>query len=343
MNPLRACQGPTTGLGQASGCCHVRPANGKNKQMTTKFSPFFLLFGREARYPCEIPEEYGTAQWSLTSSRTPKRKMTSVSPLRCKAMCLPHDLSPPPLSCQALPLPHTLSPPRSIPPSPVGSSALASPRSIPPSLVGSPALSPPRSIPSSPVGFPALSPHRSIPPSPVGSPVLSPPRSIPPCPVGSPSLSPPNSLPPSPLCSTALSTNRGHPHSPLTSAGEAVQASATDTVIETLYVLPSKIGPFKVYFEDIHRTAPNMEVESEVMNAYMPLLVKSFNKESKGRAIAIDTFEMCSIWQQKQAKVKLDPQDYKYILGIINACNHWTLMCATLGLRGSMEKSKDNL
>lgn len=28
------------------------------KQMTTKFSPYFLMFGREARYPSEIPEHY---------------------------------------------------------------------------------------------------------------------------------------------------------------------------------------------------------------------------------------------------------------------------------------------
>lgn len=28
------------------------------KQLTTKFSPYFLLFGREARYPCEVPETY---------------------------------------------------------------------------------------------------------------------------------------------------------------------------------------------------------------------------------------------------------------------------------------------
>ena len=26
------------------------------KQMTTKFSPYFLMFGREARYPTEVPE-----------------------------------------------------------------------------------------------------------------------------------------------------------------------------------------------------------------------------------------------------------------------------------------------
>ncbi|XP_041860681.1 cold shock-induced protein TIR1-like [Melanotaenia boesemani] len=28
------------------------------KQITTKFSPFFLLFGTEARYPSEVPEDY---------------------------------------------------------------------------------------------------------------------------------------------------------------------------------------------------------------------------------------------------------------------------------------------
>ena len=28
------------------------------KHMTTKFSPFFLLFGTEARLPSEVPEDY---------------------------------------------------------------------------------------------------------------------------------------------------------------------------------------------------------------------------------------------------------------------------------------------
>ncbi|XP_059926400.1 uncharacterized protein LOC132471262 isoform X1 [Gadus macrocephalus] len=68
-----------------------------------------------------------------------------------------------------------------------------------------------------------------------------------------------------------------------------------------------------------------MEFESEVMNAYMQLLVRDFNVKSTDRAMAIDTFEMSNIWKRKQPKVKLDPHMYKYILGIINENHHWKL------------------
>lgn len=44
---------------------------GQSAQMTTKFSPFFLTFGREARYPSQIPYEYRV---SCTYKHILKRK-----------------------------------------------------------------------------------------------------------------------------------------------------------------------------------------------------------------------------------------------------------------------------
>ncbi|KAI7790211.1 putative gypsy retrotransposon integrase-like protein 1-like [Triplophysa rosa] len=35
------------------------------KQLTTKFSPFYLMFGTEARYPCEVPEDYKVDQLKI--------------------------------------------------------------------------------------------------------------------------------------------------------------------------------------------------------------------------------------------------------------------------------------
>ncbi|KAA0716605.1 hypothetical protein E1301_Tti018825 [Triplophysa tibetana] len=69
-------------------------------------------------------------------------------------------------------------------------------------------------------------------------------------------------------------------------------------------VLLAKIGPFKLFYADIHRTAPTMELESEVMNAFVYILVRKFNESSQDRAASIDSYEMSNIWIHKRAKVK---------------------------------------
>ena len=35
------------------------------KQMTTKYSPYFMMFGREARYPTQVPEHYKVGLLSI--------------------------------------------------------------------------------------------------------------------------------------------------------------------------------------------------------------------------------------------------------------------------------------
>ncbi|KAL3062118.1 hypothetical protein OYC64_010098 [Pagothenia borchgrevinki] len=70
-----------------------------------------------------------------------------------------------------------------------------------------------------------------------------------------------------------------------------------------------------------------MELESEVINAYLAVKVNDFNKENpRGqRATFIDTFEMSRIWNNGTSRLKIDPLDYAVILGIVNDHHHWTL------------------
>ncbi|KAJ4939097.1 hypothetical protein JOQ06_028558 [Pogonophryne albipinna] len=72
------------------------------------------------------------------------------------------------------------------------------------------------------------------------------------------------------------------------------------------HVLVSKIGPYKMYYWDIRQIRPNMELESEVINAYLAVKVKDFNQENpRGqRATFIDTFEMTTIWNNGTSRLK---------------------------------------
>lgn len=103
-----------------------------------------------------------------------------------------------------------------------------------------------------------------------------------------------------------------------------------------MYVLLSKIGPYKIFFSDIHKTSPGEELESEVhnqtffifyfvvmhnkhnmyalsckprcqqvINAFMHLELKKFNSRSAERAFYIDSYEMASIWKGHSTKLKV--------------------------------------
>ncbi|XP_077083155.1 sentrin-specific protease 2-like [Siphateles boraxobius] len=181
----------------------------------------------------------------------------------------------------------------SVPPSPTISKVAASPVSPAISVSSSPTISKVAASPASTSG--------SVPPSPIISKVAA-----------------------SPV-SPAISVS-----SPTTPA-TAVQHQLISIVQEAwagkdVYVLLSRIGPYKIFFKDINKTAPNNELESEVINAYMRLLVRRFNTQSKEQAFQIDSFEMTNIWNGNKSKLKVNPTLYKYLIGIVNDHHHWTLV-----------------
>ncbi|KAI9542211.1 hypothetical protein NQZ68_022264, partial [Dissostichus eleginoides] len=93
------------------------------------------------------------------------------------------------------------------------------------------------------------------------------------------------------------------------------------------HVMVSKIGAYKLYYWDIKHIGPNMELESEVIIAYLAVKVKAFNNENPSgqRATFIDSFEMTNIWNRKKSRLRIDPLTYDVILGIVNDHHHWTL------------------
>ncbi|MEQ2226282.1 hypothetical protein ILYODFUR_025910 [Ilyodon furcidens] len=212
------------------------------------------------------------------------------------------------------------------------------------SSLASPASTAPSTVPAAPTAPAATTTAPSMaPPAPPASTVpasttLDPPASTAPA----ATTTAPSMAPPAPPASTGLSTasaattttppaSTAPSTAPLASTGQSMAQSKAppDSTAEStlntsiiqnvkdawegkkIYLLVSKIGPYKLFFSDISNTAPQKEVESEVINAYLTLLVKKFNDKNTERAFVIDSFEMTNIWQQKKPKMKIDPCLYK--------------------------------
>ncbi|XP_039655415.1 uncharacterized protein LOC120558467 [Perca fluviatilis] len=71
------------------------------------------------------------------------------------------------------------------------------------------------------------------------------------------------------------------------------------------HVLLSKIGAYKLFYWDIKRTGPNMELESESINAHLAVLVHNNNRQNTAKAAFIDSFAMTSIWNRGTPRLKV--------------------------------------
>ncbi|MEQ2312685.1 hypothetical protein AMECASPLE_033726, partial [Ameca splendens] len=91
----------------------------------------------------------------------------------------------------------------------------------------------------------------------------------------------------------------------------------------TAAVLLSKIGPYKLFYFDIFRTAPGRELESKLINTYMKCLERKHNTSSAEKVLCIDSFGMSAVWQKKIPRFKWDPTDYSTLYGIVNDNHHW--------------------
>ncbi|KAI2645542.1 Gypsy retrotransposon integrase-like protein 1 [Labeo rohita] len=180
-------------------------------------------------------------------------------------------------------------------------------------------------------------PHQETSPSPVDiitkeeQPPPSPPSS-PTAPKPSPCDSPKSSTSLSPLdLSAPLSSPVSHP----TTLPTVIPADAKDAVhsyIKSAWagndsvVLLSKVGPHKLFYQDILQVGPGKELESEVINAYLMLKVRHHNLTSPEKAFHMDTFAITAMWNGKYQGLKVNPANYDVIVGIVNECHHWFLV-----------------
>ncbi|XP_049328588.1 gypsy retrotransposon integrase-like protein 1 [Astyanax mexicanus] len=389
------------------------------KQLTTRFSPFFLMFGREARYPAEVPEDYqvdATVENVLSEElvaidierhdrilnivqenvegvqeRTRKRLQSKLpqqnlqvgdvvlrknirSQQRKGGKLDPEFLGPFTITKVAgksidlvdsngkaihkvnidhLKLYNEQTP--RIPQKLKGHHDVFS--IAPPSVTSSPPAtvisSPPATVISSPPATVISSPPATVISSPPATVISSPPATVISSPPATANLhpsvisSPLSTVQPAvqPAVTTSPPTSTSSLPVPVTSSPPPVISSPPSGTIfaqtsvsslekcvkeawegKNVHVLLSKIGPYKLFYWDIANLAPNQQVESEVINAYLKHIVHKKNQEHGGKqALYIDSFEMTGMWQGKNTKLKCDPNNFQVILGAVNEPNHWIL------------------
>ncbi|XP_041843701.1 uncharacterized protein LOC121641551 [Melanotaenia boesemani] len=207
----------------------------------------------------------------------------------------------------------------------------------------------PPSAPATPPSAPATPPSAPIPPPSAPAPAPTP-SAAPATPLSAPTAS----AAPAPPPSAPAPTSPAAPAPP----SPAFTPRHTKTVAEKYvrdawagnvsHVLLSKVGAYKMFYWDISQIGPNMEMESEAINAYMSIIVRDHNAQNTQKAAVIDSFAMTAIWQGKSSRIKIKPLDYHILLGIINQNHHWILAAIYPHekrslLMGPLGESKQNI
>ncbi|XP_049446704.1 uncharacterized protein LOC125897414 [Epinephelus fuscoguttatus] len=82
----------------------------------------------------------------------------------------------------------------------------------------------------------------------------------------------------------------------------------------------SRLGPYKLYMEDLLYLAPGKEMESQIINAYLTMVGR------KSGAVIIDSYGMTAVWQGKQTGLKQLALDRDVAAGAVCHEGHWTLI-----------------
>ncbi|RXN13050.1 gag-pol fusion [Labeo rohita] len=328
-------------------------------QLTTRYSPFFLMFGMEARYPCEVPETFEInstvesviAENTVSEAISLKEKMDHIvkenvgkkqerrhrvatqAPFSVGQKVLRKNIRT--QQRKGGKLERSWLGPYEIVFLKEKSADLRDEKGHTYPKINTDHLKlfkeeTPRVPHRLLLDEPQLKrPHQETSPSPVDiitkeeQPPPSPPSS-PTAPKPSPCDSPKSSTSLSPLdLSAPLSSPVSHP----TTLPTVIPADAKDAVHS--YIKSAWAGNDSVVL--LSKVGPHKLFYQDILqviNAYLMLKVRHHNLTSPEKAFHMDTFAITAMWNGKYQGLKVNPANYDVIVGIVNECHHWFLVFA---------------